>query len=387
MDKKKQKQAKQKKIAQYANTKKKKQQQQKKRTEKPKSEPETKSTITSNNQLELRMFQFNLLKKTSTRHINRNYNTKMDFVVTQTIVKTKAGGFSLKVTKVPYKIFAADKSPAIGVPEITYLKTTGLLKYLAKNIAWGEDMTFLPRRAKRKYGTEGQSLGKTQIKGTQSTQKIRTKIPKSTVENTISEYSPDIGMKIGSDIHNEIEKFIKHGADIFQKICPNPDPRTVAILLALGERKYIGSAAEYPVYFYEKDNDALIASAVDFVCVLEDAYKRLNVVLVELKTGYANGAFYTSFQKKTDEILHNKEAHNFNDRQMLNKFSDLKDTPLNRGRIQLVTYMYYFRKKLEIECSGTVLHCSTDGVVKFFDIDEGFYQKYSKAIRNYLYVK
>lgn len=340
----------------------------------------------TNQELDATMLNLKMFKGKTIKRRLRSFETKRDYEVEETIVKNKGGGFSLREIKTAFKLYHKSGDIALGEQETTYYKTTGLLKYLGDNIAWASDMTYLPKISKRKYNTEGHRVRNSHLEGTQSSRRFELDLSSKSVENTISEYTPDIGMKIGIDVHSEIEKFIQHGPEIFKKICPNPDPLTEAILSALGKIGYIGIHAEYPIYLKEKKTQKIIASSVDFVCVKQDAYKRQNVILIELKTGYSNGTFYTSFQKKENEELAKNGVHIFGDNKMLNEFSDLKDIPLNRARIQLITYMMYFKEKLNIECSGSVLHCSSDGVVKFFDIEDGLYFKYSKIIKTYLHV-
>jgi hypothetical protein len=69
---------------------------------------------------------------------------------------------------------------------------------------------------------------------------------------------------------------------------------------------------------------------------------------------------------------------------LLGEFDNLKDSPINRAKIQLCAYMYFFRKFLNEDCIGRILHCDGSGTVAFYDINEGFYVKYSKMIMNKL---
>jgi len=69
---------------------------------------------------------------------------------------------------------------------------------------------------------------------------------------------------------------------------------------------------------------------------------------------------------------------------MFGKFRTLTDCPLNRSKIQLCAYLLFFRSFLHIGCDGEIIHCNGNGHVLTYTIDDGFYYKYSKFIRNFV---
>jgi hypothetical protein len=320
---------------------------------------------------------------------------EMDIVERESIVKNKGGGYSLRLERKYYQLYHTNQDRHQVTPStIEYKPTTGLLKYYGTNLIWNQDRTYLPRRSKKNREPKVYAIGHTQIEGTASTKKIRVSPIKKTVENSIMTYSPDMGMKIGITIHTEIEQFVNFGMDIFKKVCPNPSPMTLAILEALGKRNWVGVVSEYPVYFKCRFSNEIIASSVDVICMDKETSR---VVLIELKTGYAYGTFYTTFQDSANNNTTNTSStkssssqnvqNNFFDNlsypvNMMNgDFSTLKDSPLNRAQIQLITYMYFFRERLRVPCTGSVVHCTSDNVVKCFDIHDAFYEKYTRLIK------
>jgi len=120
-------------------------------------------------------------------------------------------------------------------------------------------MNYLPRLNKNFRKEIGLTGKHTQLEGSISTRKFNTNIPQQNVENSITKFRPDIGMAIGASIHLEIEQFVNYGKNVFNKICPHPNPSTLAIIEALAQRNYIGIDAEYPVYFKCRYSERIIA--------------------------------------------------------------------------------------------------------------------------------
>ena len=188
-----------------------------------------------------------------------------------------------------------------------------------------------------------------------------------------------------------------------------------------------------PVFFSDIfDGNTFLASSVDLICY---DTKKSKIVLIEIKTGYNNSLFFDQFvsdkelnilksQKYTQNntnnsgvnlpdsflgkeqfenpyssfsnsnlsssnISYNKKFTSESDSldvkmvgYMLAGLSGMKDCPINRAKIQLCSYMYFFREIIKEDCDGYVLHCQTNGTINFYDINEPYYKKYSQILKN-----
>lgn len=310
------------------------------------------------------------------------------------------------------------------------LYTKGLIKFFGDNFLWSNSNTNLISLAPKQFKS---------TKTKPSKEKLNT-----TPENTIFVKSKQDAKARGSMIHKEIEDFVQLNPEIFSLVHPNPDPLTSMIAKSLKGMNFVGLLAEYPIWFRIPkphnlsdrvffsdifDEDMFLASSVDLVCY---DTKKSKIVLIEIKTGYNDSLFFDQFVSDRDlQIIKSKGSQsnkntihgipdvflgpdNFqnpysrdstsplssssvpynkkfssdtdvfpNDKKigyMLSTLSGMKDCPINRAKIQLCSYMYFFKKIIGEDCDGYVLHCQTNGTINFYDINEAYYSKYSRIL-------
>lgn len=296
---------------------------------------------------------------------------------TYEVVKIKGGAYCLKTVKTNVKsnttldieenyIKKKKKNHTYEVKDNYLLehvtifhKTTGLLNFLGNSLVWDGTKNTIVSYSKTDSENNEHT---TSIKGNN----INFVSDLLSPENDVTKGTPDYGIRRGIAVHEELQHFVTLDTKNFSSLHPNPHPLTLCIISALAQRNYIGLWSEYPVYFKNKvsGENSFVASSIDLVCFDRESK---DIVLVEIKTGYSGKKFFFSFSNSDND-------------KMLNSFKNMKDCPINRANIQLCAYMMFFRSSLKEKCRGTVLHCDSNGIINFYDMNEGFYQKYSALL-------
>ena len=153
------------------------------------------------------------------------------------------------------------------------------------------------------------------------------------------------GQQRGIDIHDDVMRVVRTGTNR-QKLMHvgQVDPLCRKVLLVLGKRglHLTSFASELIVY----DRASASGTAADIACLNTAG----QLVLVELKTGYA-GSIFTSAGHSPPQCFGRP-------------FRDLTDSPLNRAYIQLVYTIALARRAYRLPVSesvhGYVVHAYTD---------------------------